>query len=152
MLSLTLSLQFSSKHRLVSPWLNEAANLEVYGKCGRPGGHGHNYRVEVTVAGTPNPETGWILPRDDFEALIRSALEVEWDHRDLNDSLGGTFIPTGENLVGWIWRRLSQRLPAHVRLARVGLQETRKNSFAYYGEGESAQVLEDSPHSVGGSS
>ncbi len=76
MIYLTRREHFCSSHRLFNPAYTEAKNVEVYGKCASPNGHGHNYELEVTVAGVPDPETGMIL---DLKKLGVEVISVSTD-------------------------------------------------------------------------
>ena len=112
----------SAAHRLAHPALSDAANASVYGACARP--HGHNYYIEVTVAGRPDPVTGMAVDR----AVISRV-----DHRTLEavPELAGV-ITTGESLARAFWRLLAPELP-EAALTRVTVVETAKNRFEYEG-------------------
>ena len=111
MLTLTRKYTFFSQHRLDSPRLDESTNRSVYGKCNNPGGHGHNYGVEITVGGRVDPESGMLIHLDDLDEAVHRALDDQWDHRDLNSTLGKQFITTGENLVRAIFQAVAETLP-----------------------------------------
>ena len=132
MLTLTRKYQFSACHRLNSPWLDEEANRKLYGKCNHPQGHGHNYGVEITVTGPVESDTGMICRLAVLDEAVGRAVGENCDHQDLNRTLGVNFITTGENLAQWIFSALNPLLPFPVRLVRVKLQETRKNSFVLF--------------------
>lgn len=85
--------------------------------------HGHSFRVRVTIAGEPDPETGVIVHFDDMSAALE-ALRGELDHNFLNE-VDGLANPTLENLSKWIWQRLSTRFPglAEVAIARESCHE-----------------------------
>jgi 6-pyruvoyltetrahydropterin/6-carboxytetrahydropterin synthase len=126
---------FSAAHRLHSPALSDQENQRIFGLCNSPNWHGHNYELDVTVEGQPDPVTGYVVDL----AAVRDAAEtviVDLDHRNLNLDvpwLEGT-IPSTENLVVAIWERLAPRLPAGGRLVRLVLWETPRNSAEYWGE------------------
>lgn len=143
MITLSRKYTFYARHRLHSPQLDDARNLAVYGKCNNPMGHGHNYGIEITVTGPLNPETGMIVAPETLDAAVRTALEARWDHQDINDTLGENFITTGENLAQRIYADVAAALPAGLRLCRVKLHETRKNTFVCFGEAERANGLPD---------
>lgn len=132
----TRRVHFSAAHRIHRPDWSDGRNREVFGDCANPNWHGHNYELDVTVEGPIDPETGYVL---DLK-LLRDALE-EWvvkdvDHRNLNLEvpwLEGV-NPTTENLVVAIWNRMADQLPPGVRLARLVLHETSRNSVEYSGE------------------
>jgi 6-pyruvoyltetrahydropterin/6-carboxytetrahydropterin synthase len=132
----TRRVHFCAAHRLHRPdWPGER-NAEVFGACANPNWHGHNYELDVTVEGPVDPETGYVM---DLK-LLRDALEArvvqDLDHRNLNLEvpwLEGV-NPTTENLVVAIWNRMAGSLPEGVRLARLVLHETPRNSVEYTGE------------------
>jgi 6-pyruvoyltetrahydropterin/6-carboxytetrahydropterin synthase len=120
---------FSASHRLYDPARSDEENLRIFGKCANPRGHGHNYVLEVHVAGEPDPTTGMIVDLKWVKDVIESCLLAEVDHRNLNEDvpfLGG-LNPTTEILALAFWRRLEPAMrPA--RLAKLRLSETENNS------------------------
>lgn len=132
----TRRVHFSAAHRLRREGWSDEENLRVFGPCANPGGHGHNYELDVTVEGEVDPATGFVMDlrllRDRVERLV---LE-EVDHRNLNEEVAWLrgVNPTTENLVVAIWRRLAGELPEGVRLARLVLWETPRNFVEYTGE------------------
>jgi 6-pyruvoyltetrahydropterin/6-carboxytetrahydropterin synthase len=130
---LTFSLRFFTCHRLSSPFFNDRKNLEVYGKCANPRGHGHDYLVSITLKGRPAPETGMLFPRDRMFRIARRTLEPLMSYRCLNRELGEDFITTGENIVKLLWEKLNDKFKP-CTLHRIRVQETPKNFFAYYGD------------------
>jgi len=123
---------FSAAHRLANAALSDAANAALYGPCHRP--HGHNYYVEVTVAGSPDPVTGMAVDLHTLDAAVARTLLDQVDHRQLEEAeaLAGV-ITTGEGLARAFWRVMAAALP-RARLRCVTVQETAKNRFAYRGE------------------
>jgi 6-pyruvoyltetrahydropterin/6-carboxytetrahydropterin synthase len=122
--------EFAASHRLHSPDLSEAENQSVYGKCNNPAGHGHNYRVEVSVR-VP-AESSFSLAR--LEELVAEQLLEELDHKNLNEDVAGlrSVIPSTENLARYCYERLQGPFEAEeARLARVRLWETEKTSCIY---------------------
>jgi len=124
---LTRAVEFPAGHRYVRAEWSEAENEARFGKCYRPPAHGHNYRVEVTVAGEPNPETGMLIDLGELDAMLGETVLAPMDHAFLNDlpEFRGGMIPTTECLARVIWNRLEPRLPRHVSLARVRVREDR---------------------------
>jgi 6-pyruvoyltetrahydropterin/6-carboxytetrahydropterin synthase len=124
---LTRAVEFPAGHRYVRSEWSEAENEARFGKCYRPPAHGHNYRVEVTVSGEPNPETGMVVDLAELDALLRETVVEPMDHAFLNElpEFRGGLIPTTESLAHVIWNRLEPRLPRHVALARVRVREDR---------------------------
>jgi len=122
---------FCASHRLHSPHLSDEENRALYGKCNNPNGHGHNYRLVVTIRGPVDPRTGMLVELTQLAALIREAVTERVDHLNLNvdvDFLDGV-IPTAENLCHAFWERLEGRLPAG-ELWELRLEETGRNIVA----------------------
>ncbi len=130
----TRRMTFSAGHRLHSDALSAEENERVFGKCSNPNGHGHNFTVEVTVAGPIDARTGMVYNLRELKEAMTDVIERELDHKNLNldvPALKGV-IPTAENLAAAIWGRLAQRLPAGL-LHEVKLIETENNSVVYRG-------------------
>ncbi|PLX24855.1 MAG: 6-pyruvoyl tetrahydrobiopterin synthase [Ignavibacteria bacterium] len=126
---------FSAGHRLFRPDWDDRRNEEVFGKCSNPAGHGHNYYVEVTVAGDVDPETGYVLDLKELKSVIQSRVLALVDHKNLNTDvpfLHGV-LPTTENIAIGIWKQLVDHIPQG-RLYQVRLFETEKNFVDYRGE------------------
>ena len=135
MVFLTRRASFSASHRLWSDQLTEAKNYALYEKCANPNGHGHNYALEVTVQGIPDPQTGMVLNLTDLQHVINEQV-VKWvDHKHLNYDVSWLegFIPTTEVLVIKFWERLADSLPEGM-LYEVKLFETENNVASYRGE------------------
>jgi 6-pyruvoyltetrahydropterin/6-carboxytetrahydropterin synthase len=132
MTHLTRRYPFSASHRLHSARLDGDANRRVYGKCNNPFGHGHNYYLEVTVAGEADAKSGLLAPVSRLDAYVREAALSRLDHVYLNDLPEfAAQPPTTENLGFAIGRRLARDWPADLapaRLAKVRLVETGSNS------------------------
>ena len=129
--------QFNAAHRLHNPDMSDEWNRETFGACNNPNWHGHNYTLEVTVAGEPNPLTGYVLDLGLLSNLVSEQVVQHLDHRNLNldvPFLQG-ILPSTENLAIVIWNRLADALPAG-RLHRVRLYETDRNFADYFGPGE----------------
>ncbi len=125
---------FSAAHRLFKAELSDEENFRLFGPCSNPSGHGHNYRLAVTVSGSIDGDTGMVLNLKTLHDLIQASILDKVDHRNLNlevDFLTGV-QPTTENLARAFFHELESRLPTG-RLQRVLVQETDKNS-AEYGE------------------
>ena len=123
---------FSAAHQLANAALAPAENLALYGACHRL--HGHNYYLEVTVAGTPNARTGMAVDLAALDAHVKRTVLDEVDHARLEEvpALAGV-ITTGESLARAFWRAMTPALPTG-RLTRVMVVETAKNRFEYRGE------------------
>jgi 6-pyruvoyltetrahydropterin/6-carboxytetrahydropterin synthase len=135
MIYVTRREHFSAAHRLFNPSWDHEQNDRVFGKCNNPAGHGHNYYVEVTVAGEIDPATGYVVDLKELKQVIIEHVIRKVDHRNLNtdvDFLQGV-IPTAENIAVGIWKQLVDRIPSG-RLHQVRLYETEKNFIDYRGE------------------
>lgn len=131
--AVTRSYHFSAAHRLANPALSDEANAEIYGQCFRQ--HGHNYVLEVTVAGALDPATGMSVDLGTVDAAVKATVLDRVDHYDLSatvPALAGV-ITTGENLARVFYRWLQDALPPG-SLKRVTLVETANNVFEYSGE------------------
>jgi 6-pyruvoyltetrahydropterin/6-carboxytetrahydropterin synthase len=122
---------FSAAHRLENEALSGDANAALYGVCHRP--HGHNYYLEVTVAGRPDPVTGMAVDLGRLDETVGRAVLDRVDHHTLEgvDALRGV-ITTGEGLARAFWRVLQPEVGA-ATLRRVTVVETAKNRFDYRG-------------------
>jgi len=131
---LTRRYHFSASHRLHSERLSAAENERVYGKCANPGGHGHNYALEVTVAGEPDPVTGMVVDLACLDGFVEKEILEPFDCAYLNaaDDFADR-VPTTENVCITVYRRLQEGF-RQARLAGVRLEETNLNSFIYRGE------------------
>ena len=119
----------SASHRLHADALTAEENGATYGKCNNPHGHGHNYVVEVVVAGAVNPETGMVVNMAALDEVVRSRVIDRFDHTNLNlDSLFVNRVPTTENLSRAVFALLKDALPAG-ELERVRVEETENNFF-----------------------
>ncbi len=128
-ISLTRTYEFAASHRLHSPFLSEQENIDLFGKCNNPAGHGHNYLLEVTLTGEPDIQTGMIANLDEIDRHVESLIVDRYDHRNLNEDLpefqGRT--TTSEVVAMEIFERLNGQLPAS--LTRIRLHETARNMF-----------------------
>lgn len=129
---LTRVYHFSAGHRLGNAALTAEENARLYGACARP--HGHNYYLELTVAGLPDSQTGMVLDLARLDALIQQAILERVDHHTLETvpELAGV-ISTGEGLARAFWRLLAGRVAPAV-LRQVAVVETAKNRFEYRGD------------------
>jgi 6-pyruvoyltetrahydropterin/6-carboxytetrahydropterin synthase len=132
---LTRAYDFCAGHRLFDPQRDAEWNRRVFGKCSFEGGHGHNYRLEVTVRGEPDRDSGWVVPAAALDALVERHVLERIDHRELKQVIPLRFgpAPTTEVLLIEIWEMLAGHIPPPARLWRVRLGETAKNTFEYYG-------------------
>ncbi len=134
MIEITTQYTLAASHRLWNPAWNEQKNLDAYDKCSNSRGHGHNYRVEVTLRGKPDPATGHIMDPTQRDEIIHRELIEPFDHKNLNEDTPefAALIPTVENIARVFWDRLDGKFhPAE--LARVAVWETDKTCAEYFG-------------------
>src|SRR3974377_1276898 len=125
---------FSASHRLHSDELSDSDNLATYGKCNNPYGHGHNYTLEVTVAGQVNPQTGMVCDLVELDGYVARCVLERFGHENLNHlELFQAVVPTTENLCVEIYDVLARGFHA-AEVEKVRLEETLMNSFEYYGD------------------
>jgi 6-pyruvoyltetrahydropterin/6-carboxytetrahydropterin synthase len=125
---------FSASHRLHSDKMSEQENLDVYGKCNNPYGHGHNYVVEVTVSGPVERQTGMVCNLVDLDGFVNAHIIERYDHQNLN--LLSDFkqqVPTTEKLCIAIYEIMKRGFKA-AHLQKVRIEETMMNSFEYGGD------------------
>jgi 6-pyruvoyltetrahydropterin/6-carboxytetrahydropterin synthase len=125
---------FAASHRLHNEKFSVEENQRLYGKCNSPFGHGHNYVVELMMAGTIDSATGMVANLGDLDPFVEKEVIEAFDHKYLNEEVAAfqRAVPTTENLAKEIFRRLKAFPEA--RLERVKIEETSKNSFEYRGE------------------
>ena len=133
--TVTCRYRFSASHRLHIDGMSESENSELYGKCNNPFGHGHDYVLDVSVAGSIDPATGKMFGRDALDRLVRRAVLNDFEHHNLNRDLPefGHLVPTTENIslainerLGRLW---NEQMPAVTKLVRIYVEETARNSF-----------------------
>lgn len=132
MVFLTQQFEFSAAHRLHCAELSEEENRATFGKCNNPRGHGHNYMLDVTVAGVPDAKTGAVLSLPKFERVVRQRVIERLDHKHLNEDTAEfrAVNPTVENMARVIWGLLVGHVtPA--KLHRVRVWETPKTCAEY---------------------
>ncbi len=130
---LTRRFWFSASHRLHSEAMSDGENQATYGKCNNPHGHGHNYALEVTVAGQVDPRTGMVCNLADLDSFVQEKILERFDHQNLNtlsDFQG--VVPTTENLCVAVYGILEREF-CHASVDKVRVEETMLNSFEYAG-------------------
>lgn len=138
MLYVTRHAHFNAAHRLHNSDYSDEWNQQTYGRCNHPNWHGHNYRLEVVVAGEkPDPETGYVIDLGKLQEIIDTEIVEPCDHRNLNldvPFLEGV-IPTSENLVRVFYQRLKDPVQKESAegafLYSVKLYETDRNAAEY---------------------
>ncbi len=140
MVHLTRRYHFSAAHQLHNAALSGEENARIYGKCNNPFGHGHNYVLDVTVAGPVDPSTGMVMDLGFLDAVVNQEVIERFDevHLNLDTEAFRQVIPTTENLCIEIYRALNQKLShpggaSQASLKRVRLEETSSNFFEYAG-------------------
>ena len=131
----TRKAHFNAAHRLHNPNKSDEWNRNTFGKCNNPNWHGHNYELEVTVAGEPDPDTGYVIDLGILKRIIEEKVLDKCDHANLNievDFMQG-ILPSTENFVIEIWKQLAPAIPAG-KLYCVRLKETERNIAEYRGE------------------
>jgi 6-pyruvoyltetrahydropterin/6-carboxytetrahydropterin synthase len=139
-MQLTRRLRFSAAHRYHRPEWSDERNRQVFGPCSNPHGHGHDYLLEVTVAGPVDPVTGFSVDLGFLDRVLREQVTEPLDHQHLNhvvpEFAPGGLIPTSENILLLLWNRLAPALGA-ARLVRLRLHENPDFFVDYAGpEGE----------------
>ncbi|MGH7448374.1 MAG: 6-pyruvoyl trahydropterin synthase family protein [Longimicrobiales bacterium] len=135
-MKVTRRVHFCAAHRLGRDDWTEAENRRVFGDCSSPNWHGHNYELDVTVAGAVDAQTGFVYDLKELRDAVERCVIADVDHRNLNLDVAWLqgLNPTTENLVVAIWRRLTPELPQGIELERLVLWETPRNYVEYSGE------------------
>jgi 6-pyruvoyltetrahydropterin/6-carboxytetrahydropterin synthase len=130
----TRLVKFNAGHRVYNPTWSDEKNQATFGKCNNPNFHGHNYTLEITVEGSVDPDTGYVMDLGALKLIAEKELVQHLDHKNLNldvPFMAGT-IPTTENLVLACWRVLAPKV-APQRLVRLKLWETENHYVEYDG-------------------
>jgi len=132
---ITKRAHFSAAHRLHSEQLDEKQNEKIYGLCNNPYGHGHNYELEITIKGEPDPVTGMIMDLKELKDIINKEIVDKMDHKHLNYDVDfmKDIVPTAENIAIVIWNRLKAKIKTG-ELYEVKVYETPRNIAVYRGE------------------
>ena len=131
---ITRQVHFNSAHRLYNPAKSQRWNSEKYGLCTNPHWHGHNYVLEVTVRGQPDPDTAYVMDLSKLKQILHRTVVDKCDHHNLNeevDFLRG-INPSTENLVIAFWNEIAPHIKAG-QLHCVRLYETPRNYAEYFG-------------------
>jgi len=129
-IAITKRVHFCAGHRLFNPKLSDEENLKIFGLCSNPNGHGHNFILEVTVSGKPDPETGMIINLSELKRIITRSVVEKVDHKNLNVDVGFMrgVIPTTEVFASKIFEILDREIGGGL-LDRVTLWESENNRF-----------------------
>lgn len=136
MVFITRKFHFSASHRLYKKELSDADNEKLFGKCSNPNGHGHNYILEITVAGKTNPDTGFVMDLKDLKELVNLYVIDKVDHKNFNLDVEfmKDIIPTSENIAIGIWNQIENKINNNNRkLYSVKIYETVNNIVEYRG-------------------
>jgi 6-pyruvoyltetrahydropterin/6-carboxytetrahydropterin synthase len=138
MIELTRRATFSASHFYWNDAWSAEKNQQVFGKCANRNGHGHNYTLEVTVAGEPDGVTGFVVDLKWLKEVIEREVLAAYDHRHLNlevPEFAGK-NPTTENIAIAAWKRLEPTVDAArtAKLKRVRIYETAEIFAEYRGE------------------
>jgi 6-pyruvoyltetrahydropterin/6-carboxytetrahydropterin synthase len=134
---ITRKIEFSASHVCRVAELSEEENRRLFGPAANPNGHGHNFVLEVSLEGTPDPVTGMVLDLKELKDLLNREVMALYDHRFLNYEVPpfDHVNPTVENIAREIWRRLEPVLNQEGRqLRQVRLYETADFWVDYEGE------------------
>jgi 6-pyruvoyltetrahydropterin/6-carboxytetrahydropterin synthase len=133
-ISVSRKSHFNAAHRLhLAEWSDEK-NKEVFGMCNNPHYHGHNYDLIVTVTGTLDEKTGFLIDTKILRDIIQEEIEERFDHKNLNLDVPEfkDLNPTAENIAIVIWRLINQKLERPLKL-NIKLYETERNFVEYSG-------------------
>jgi 6-pyruvoyltetrahydropterin/6-carboxytetrahydropterin synthase len=138
MILLTRKAEFSAAHFYYNSAWSEGENQRVFGKCANRQGHGHNYTLEVTVAGSPDPVSGFVVDLKQLKEILEREVLSVYDHRHLNYEVPefmppSSTVPTTENIAIAIWRRLEGKIP-NAKLHRVRVYEMPDLFADFFGE------------------
>jgi 6-pyruvoyltetrahydropterin/6-carboxytetrahydropterin synthase len=134
---ITRKVEFSASHVCRNPGLSEPENQRLFGPAANPHGHGHNYVVEVSLAGEPDPVTGMVLDLKELKEILTRQVVEPYDHRFLNYEVPpfDRVVPSTENIARDIWRRLEPHLnDDRKKLHAVRVYETPDLYVDYFGE------------------
>jgi 6-pyruvoyltetrahydropterin/6-carboxytetrahydropterin synthase len=134
---ITRKVEFSASHVCRNPRLSDEENQRVFGLAANPNGHGHNYLLEVSLEGEPDPFTGMVFDLKEMKEVLNREVVEPFDHRFLNHEVPpfDHVIPTPENIARDIWRRIEPHFARpRSRLHSVRLYETPDLYVDYFGE------------------
>ncbi len=130
---------FNAAHKLYNPAWSKEKNVEVFGPCANENWHGHNFELIVTVKGTPDPDTGFVIDLKKLSGLIRNEVTEKLDHKNLNidvDFMQGK-LASCETLIVEIWKILEPKILTISKFGKlhgIRLYETPRNYVEYFGE------------------
>jgi len=133
----TKRIEFSASHVCRNPMLSDRENEELFGAAANPHGHGHNYVIDVTVEGDPDPVTGMVLDLKKLKEVVNREVVQTYDHRFLNYEVPpfDHVVPTVENIAIDIWHRLEPHISqVGGQLQGIRVYETDDLYVDYFGE------------------
>jgi 6-pyruvoyltetrahydropterin/6-carboxytetrahydropterin synthase len=130
---------FNAAHKLYNPTWSKEKNAEVFGPCANENWHGHNFELIVTIKGTPDPDTGFVIDLKKLSTLIRNHIVEPLDHKNLNVDVDfmRDKLASCENLIIEIWNILEPKIPSISKygfLYSIRLYETPRNYVEYFGD------------------
>jgi 6-pyruvoyltetrahydropterin/6-carboxytetrahydropterin synthase len=134
---ITRRFHFSASHRVYNPEFADDKNYEIYGKCANPSGHGHNYIMDVTIAGDVDPQIGFVMDLTELKHLVEKRIIEKVDHHNLNTDVEfmKDIIPSTENIAIKFWEQIEPSINnSHRKLHSIRLQETVNNTVEYKGK------------------
>jgi 6-pyruvoyltetrahydropterin/6-carboxytetrahydropterin synthase len=135
---ITRRVEFSASHVCANPALSAEENRRLFGAAANPHGHGHNYLVEVTLQGDPDPVNGMVLDLKELKAILQREVIEPFDHRFLNHEVQpfDRTVPTVENIAIEIWNRIAPNFDGGTaKLHNVRVYETGDLFVDYAGDG-----------------
>ena len=125
--TLTRRVSFAAAHRYRRPEWDDARNASTFGLCARPNFHGHSYSCEVTVRGSIDPLTGFVVDLGLLDRVLQAEVRDRFDHRNINldvpEFADGKLVPTGENLARFILERVQRALGSVATVTMVTVAE-----------------------------
>lgn len=131
--TVTKTYRFSAGHRLAIKGLTDEENFRIFDTCSNPGGHGHDYYLEVKAAGGIDPVSGFAVPESALDEAVMPVIEeLDYKRLDIEVQYFSGNQPTGENIAEYIWKRLRAGLGKS--LVHIRLSETATSYFEFYEE------------------
>lgn len=133
---ITRKLHFNAAHKLYNEDWSEEKNQSVFGKCANRNWHGHNFDLYVTVKGTPDPDTGFVIDLKKLKEIVEEYAVDLMDHRNLNIDVPFMrgLMPSIENISVAVWEQIEPHLPDNCQLHCIKLYETENQFVEYYGD------------------
>jgi 6-pyruvoyltetrahydropterin/6-carboxytetrahydropterin synthase len=126
--------RFTAAHFYWDASRSAAENERLFGKCANRHGHGHDYRLEIVLQGSPDPATGMLFDLRELDRIVADAVLQHLDHRNINHEVEwfASRQPTCENLALFVWSVLAGQLPSGL-LASTRVRETDDLAAEYRG-------------------